>query len=111
LLEEHGIVVSPEALAVLQRLDTAGETALLVARAGVVIGVIGARDRVRPLAAETLAELRDLGITRIALLTGDRAAVARTVAAQLGIREVYAELLPEQKAELVAALKRGEGTP
>jgi P-type Cu+ transporter len=108
LLEERGIAIPPEAADVLERLDATGQTALLVARDGVVLGVLGARDRLRPEATGVLAELRGLGIERIVLLTGDRAAVARTIAGQLGISEVYAELLPEQKAELVARLKRGE---
>jgi Cu+-exporting ATPase len=108
LLEERGITLPPEAAAVLERLDAAGQTALLVARDSVVLGVLGARDRVRPEAPGVLAELRGLGIERIVLLTGDRAAAARAVAGQLGISEVHAELLPEQKAELVARLKHGE---
>jgi Cu+-exporting ATPase len=107
LLEENGLALSPEATAVLDRLDAAGQTALLVARAGVVLGVVGARDRVRPEAAAVLAELRALGITDIALLTGDREAAARAVAGQLGITEVHAELLPEQKAQFIERWKDG----
>jgi Cu+-exporting ATPase len=103
LLGEQGIMVGSEALAALERLDAAGQTALLVARSGTVVGVIGARDQVRPQAAEVLAELRSLGIRQISLLTGDRAAPACTVAAQLGIEDVHAELLPTQKAEFVVA--------
>jgi Cu+-exporting ATPase len=106
LLEENGVAVSPEAVAVLERLDASGQTALLVARGGAVLGVLGARDRIRPEAAAVLAELHDLGITDIALLTGDRTAAARAVAEALGITEVHAELLPAQKAEYVEAWKR-----
>jgi Cu+-exporting ATPase len=103
LLEEQGVALPAEVLALLGRLDEAGQTALLAARDGVVLGVIGARDKVRPEAAGVIAELRDLGVRDVALLTGDREAVARAVAAELGISRVHAELLPEQKAELVAA--------
>jgi Cu+-exporting ATPase len=103
LLEEQGIALSPEAVAVLDRLDAAGQTSLLVARDGVILGVVGARDRVRPEAAQVLADLRAIGIAPVALLTGDRAAVARAVAEQLPVTEVHAELLPAQKAEWVAA--------
>jgi Cu+-exporting ATPase len=102
LLQEQGIALAPEVEAVLQRLDTQGQTVLLVAREGRLLGAIGARDRVRPEAAAVLAELRALGIADLAMLTGDREAVAMHVASPLDLTEVRAELLPEQKAEFVA---------
>jgi Cu+-exporting ATPase len=94
--------VPPEAREAIERLDAAGQTALVVARDGVVLGVIGARDRLRPEAAAVVAELRALGVGEVALLTGDRRAVAASVAASLGLTDVHAELLPAQKAEWVA---------
>jgi Cu+-exporting ATPase len=101
LLEENGIVLSPEARALLERLDASGQTPILVARDGVVLGAIGFRDRVRPEAAGVIAQLRDAGIEHMALLTGDRAAVAQSVAASIGITDVQAELLPEQKSQFI----------
>ena len=106
LLEEAGISIDAEADAALQRLDAAGQTALLVARNHRLLGVIGARDRVRPEAAGVIGELRDLGMEPIVMLTGDRTAAASTVAADLGFSEIHAELLPEQKAEFISGLKR-----
>ena len=100
-LEEQGVAVSAEAAALLDQLDAAGQTSLLVAKDGVILGVVGARDRVRPEAAAVIAELRALGIAPVALLTGDRAAVANAVAEQVAVTEVYAELLPAAKAEWV----------
>ncbi len=100
-LEEHGIILSNDATDALARLDQLGQSPLLVARGSIVIGVIGARDRIRLDAADVLQELRNVGIARISLLTGDRAAVARAVGEQLKIDEVHAELLPADKAELV----------
>jgi Cu+-exporting ATPase len=100
-LEDQGVRLSEDARVTVERLDAAGQTSLVVARGGAVLGVIGARDRIRPDAAATVAELRALGIADIALLTGDRTAVARAVAAEVGITDVHAELLPEQKAELL----------
>jgi Cu+-exporting ATPase len=114
LLEEQGIAISPEVVAALAQLDAAGQTSLLVAADGVILGAIGARDRVRPEAAEVLADLRALGIAPVALLTGDRAAVARAVAEQVPVTEVHAELLPGQKAEWVGGFSpsplEGEGS-
>jgi Cu+-exporting ATPase len=107
LLEEHGLLIGPEAHAALERLDANGQTALLVAQDGRLLGVIGARDRVRPDAAAVLAALRELGIDPIVLLTGDRQAVANAVATGLPFTEIHAELLPEQKAELLTKLQGG----
>jgi Cu+-exporting ATPase len=101
LLEDHGIALPPEVSVGLQHLDASGQTALLVAREGVALGIIGARDRVRPEAAGVVAELGSLGIRNIALLTGDRTAVAQAVAAAVSISDIHAELLPEQKAEFI----------
>src|SRR5262249_26333241 len=95
----------PEAALLLDRLDTAGQTALVVARDGRVVGVIGARDRVRPEAAGVVSELRELGIDPIVLLTGDRPAAANALAADLPFSATHAELLPEQKAKLIDELK------
>jgi Cu+-exporting ATPase len=106
LLEEQGIAVSSEAVALLDQFDAKGQTALLVARGDTVLGVIGAHDRVRPEAGQVLAELRAHGIDEIILLTGDRTAVARAVAADLPFAQIHAELLPEQKAEVITNLAR-----
>ncbi|MFT4625893.1 MAG: Cd2+/Zn2+-exporting ATPase [Myxococcota bacterium] len=74
-----------------------------IARDDVVIGYIGLRDRPRLEARQALARLTALGVTRHVLLTGDRRAVAEAVAAELGIANVVAEVLPEQKLEVVRA--------
>jgi Cu+-exporting ATPase len=106
LLEEEGVAISAEALSLLELLDRTGQTALLVARDGVILGAIGARDRLRPEAGAVLVELRTLGITDIALLTGDRPAATRPVAEALGITQVRAELLPDQKASFIEAWRK-----
>jgi P-type Cu+ transporter len=108
-LEEQGVAIPAEADAALARLDATGQTALLVARDGQVVGLIGAKDRIRPEAADVLAELRLSGVERIALLTGDRPAVARAVADALHITEVHAGLLPADKAERLTALRSPTG--
>jgi Cu+-exporting ATPase len=101
LAQEQGLAVTPAVIAACERLEAAGQTTLVVARDGVVLGVVGARDRVRPEAAGVLRELRAAGIDAIALLTGDRAAVAGVLAPELAIAEVHAELLPQDKAEFI----------
>ena len=103
LLEEKNIPIPLEALAALDSLGESGQTSLLVARDATVLGVIGARDKVRAEAAQVVAELRAIGIQPVSLLTGDRAAVANAIAEQVAVTEVHAELLPAQKAERVSA--------
>ncbi len=98
LLREHGIAV-PDALASAQR----GATEVYVARAGVLLGAIEIADRVRPEARAAVAAIQAMG-ARTVLLTGDAPAVAEAVAAQLGIAEVAAELLPEDKRDYVQRL-------
>jgi len=110
LLEENSIPLSPEALALIESFDAVGQTPLLVAKDGVILGGIGARDRLRPEAGEVLAELRSLGVEEIVLLTGDRAAAAHSLADDLGFTAIHAELLPQQKAEWILA-SRGRKPP
>lgn len=97
-----GLHIEPEVERWLREADDAGETVLLTARNGTILGLIGLRDRVRPDAAEVLAELRELGFWPLALLTGDRATAARAVASALPVTEVHAEMLPTDKAQWVA---------
>jgi Cu+-exporting ATPase len=108
LLEEQGVAISEEVTAVLEQLDATGQTCLLVARNGEILGVIGARDSLRPEAPALIQELAALGITRTALLTGDRPAAALEIAERLGITDVQAEVLPDQKAAWIDA-RRAEG--
>jgi Cu+-exporting ATPase len=105
LIEEQGIAITEATSDALARFDDAGQTPLLIARDGVVLGAVGARDRSRPEAALVLKELRDLGIDPIVLLTGDRAAAAKAMAADLGFNQIHAELLPEQKVQFVEELR------
>ncbi|WP_082860316.1 cation-translocating P-type ATPase [Alloactinosynnema sp. L-07] len=84
-----------------------GHTAVTVGWDGRARAVLAVADTVKPTSAEAVMWLRSLGLTPV-LLTGDNEAVARTVAAEVGITEVIAEVLPEQKVEVVARLQ-GEG--
>jgi Cu+-exporting ATPase len=101
LFRERGVAVPAEAEQALAALDGAGQTALLVAVDGTVVGVIGARDRVRPEAQDVIRGLRHLGLDDLTVLTGDRPAPARAVARRLAIPRVEAELTPAGKAEWV----------
>ncbi len=103
LMQELGLGLDHEATAALEQLAASGQTAVLVASGEQLVGAIGARDRLRDDAPAVVAELRRLGLSRLALLTGDRPAVAAAVAERVGIDEVHAEQLPADKAAWVAA--------
>ena len=77
-------------------------TVLYVAADGTYLGAIA--DTVKPDAARAIADLRAAGVKKTVMLTGDRTPVARAVAAELGIDEVHAELLPQDKVAEVEAL-------
>jgi Cd2+/Zn2+-exporting ATPase len=100
---------SPVIDAHLERLAASGRTAVLVVRDAQVIGIISVQDEPRGTARETVELLREHGIGHVALLTGDNAAAANALATELGVDEVRAELLPENKVEAVHALKKKYG--
>ncbi|MEU3946278.1 heavy metal translocating P-type ATPase [Streptomyces sp. NPDC029526] len=104
LLREWSLEL-PEAL-VRARADAeaAGHTAIAVAWDGEARAVLEVADAVKDTSAEAVARLRALGLTPI-LLTGDNEAVARTVAAEVGIDEVIAEVMPEDKVAVVQRLQ------
>ena len=79
-------------------------TVLYVAADGTYLGAIVIADTVKPDAARAIADLRAAGVKKTVMLTGDRTPVARAVAAELGIDDVHAELLPQDKVAEVEAL-------
>ncbi|MFF8961666.1 heavy metal translocating P-type ATPase [Streptomyces globisporus] len=90
-----------------QAAEAAGRTAIAVAWDGEARAVLEIADAVKDTSAEAVRRLRALGLTPI-LLTGDNRAVAESVAAEVGIDEVYAEVMPQDKVDVVKRLQ-GEG--
>ncbi|MGW4120819.1 heavy metal translocating P-type ATPase [Nocardia sp. NPDC004711] len=104
LLEDWSIAL-PESLADAKiRAERAGRTAILVAWDGQARGVLVIADAVKPTSARAISEMKALGLTPV-LLTGDNAATARTVADQVGIEQVIAEVLPSDKLDVVKQLQ------
>jgi Cd2+/Zn2+-exporting ATPase len=89
--------------------DVAGMSIVFVAQDSRVLGWIGLRDAIRSVTAETVAQLKQLGVRQCAMVTGDNEAVAKQVAAKVGISEVRAGCLPEEKADYVSALRQEGG--
>lgn len=105
-LAESGIVIDNTAQAELGRLRTQGKASVLVADGKQCIGVIALSDVLRPEAAEMVSRLRNMH-TNTVLLTGDNKKTADYFAGQVGIAEVWAELLPEEKVQSIEKLQKG----
>ena len=104
LLQENNIdfaATIPE----IERLEQQGKTVMLVAADGEINGLIAVADTVKEDSAAAVAELQRLGL-EVWMITGDNERAARAIAAGIGISNVLAEVLPEHKAEKVAALKK-----
>ncbi|MFJ1511993.1 heavy metal translocating P-type ATPase [Cellulosimicrobium funkei] len=89
------------------RAEEQGGTAVVVGWDGQARGILVVADAVKPTSAEAIRQLRALGLTPV-LLTGDNATVARRIAAEVGIDEVIAEVMPSDKVDVVSRLQ-GEG--
>jgi Cd2+/Zn2+-exporting ATPase len=85
--------------------ETEGWSLIYVARGGRCIGWVGLQDQTRAEARESLAELKESGVRRIAMISGDRQAVATRVAQEIGCEEAKGECLPQNKVEFVRAVK------
>ncbi|HLW46567.1 MAG TPA: heavy metal translocating P-type ATPase [bacterium] len=107
-MRDEGVSIPEPAQIAVAGLYAEGKTLIYVA-ADHLYGVIAVADVPRPQAAVALQALRSLGITRLAMLTGDHPQAAEAVARRLGISDVRAELLPEEKAGTVRTL-RAAGT-
>ncbi|MDA3644071.1 heavy metal translocating P-type ATPase [Saccharopolyspora indica] len=104
LLEQWSQPLTEELLAAQQAAEQQGRTAVAVAWDGAPRAVLEVADTVKPTSAEAIAGLRKLGLQPV-LLTGDNKTVARTVAAEVGIDEVIAEVLPQDKVDVVKRLQ------
>ncbi|BCJ76439.1 carbonate dehydratase [Catellatospora sp. IY07-71] len=104
LLAEHGLAVPAELDAARQAAEEAGRTAVLAGWDGEARAVFAVADVVKPTSAAAIEGLRALGLTPV-LLTGDNTTVAHAIAAEVGIGEVIAEVLPSGKVDVVKRLQ------
>ncbi|MER9899197.1 cation-translocating P-type ATPase [Mesorhizobium sp. M0130] len=99
LLREAGVPLS-------DAIEKGGQTPVHVAVDGKFAGVIFIADTLRPGAREALAKLRATGVKRMVMVTGDNEATARTIANELGVDEVRANLMPQDKVAAIAELQK-----
>lgn len=92
-----------------QKLATEGKTVIWVAQADQVLGLIAVADTIRDEAVFLVQRLKKLGVHKIVMLTGDNNLTAQNVAKKLGIEDIYAELLPEDKVSVINHLRKEYG--
>lgn len=103
--EDEGIPFPDEARKAIDALNAEGKTLLHIGFGGKLLGVIALKDTLRHNTAETLRRLREQGVKRILMLTGDHVDRAAELAGELQLDEFHAQLLPEDKAALLSRLK------
>ena len=105
LLAEWSQTLSRELASTKARAESEGKTVVAVGWDGQARGILVVADTVKPSSAEAIAQFTAIGLTPI-LLTGDNDAVARRIAAEVGIDQVIAEVLPKDKVDVVTRLQR-----
>lgn len=104
LLAQYGLG-NEEAVALAEEQARDGHTPVLVAVGNQLLGILGIADKVRPGAKEMISELRASGIKKVVMLTGDAPLVAQKIGREVGIDEIHAGLLPEDKLVAVQDLQ------
>ncbi len=103
-LSDHGVAIDEEISSALERLRFQGKASILVADGDCCIGVVAMSDVLRPEAGEIVKRLHDMN-TNIVLLTGDNQKTADHFARQVGIQQIRAQLLPEEKVGSISKLQ------
>ena len=109
IFQDRGIELLEDVLSIASGFEAQGKTAILVSVDGKISGILAIADRLKDTAAGAVAELKRLNL-RVIMITGDNSKSASAVAAQLGIDDVLAEVLPEDKANEIKRIQ-AEGTP
>ena len=108
LFEENGLEVPEMVEAIAIRLESDGKSTMIVGFDGRIVGLLALADTPRANAAETLRELKRMGVRRTVLLTGDNSRVGKKVARDLGLDEVRSDLMPEDKVTAIRQIASGE---
>ena len=103
--ETAGHKIDTEIVQQVEQFERDGKTTMAVSRAGQFVGVLALADVARAGVADVLGELSRLGVQKVVMLTGDNTAVAKQIAGQIGVTDVRAELMPEDKLAIIEQLQ------
>ena len=106
MMTEQGITLTEEQQRDLQEAQGNGASTVLLSENGKILLLFTISDKIKDGAAEMIADLKKLGIKKTVMLTGDNRKAAETVAAEIGIDEVQAELLPENKLSVIQKMQK-----
>ncbi|HFC11834.1 MAG TPA: HAD family hydrolase, partial [Anaerolineae bacterium] len=103
--ETAGHKIDTEIVQQVEQFERDGKTTMAVSRAGQFVGVLALADVARAGVADVLGQLSRLGVQKLVMLTGDNTAVAKQIAGQIGVTDVRAELMPEDKLAIIEQLQ------
>lgn len=107
--EVDGEPVPDELAAIVNSLSANGRTTMIVRHGNAYLGAIGLMDTPREAAKRVIARLREIGVTRMIMISGDNQNVADAVAREVGLDEAFGDLMPEDKVTKIKSLKEGQG--
>ncbi len=97
--------ISPAARSAIEALRNSGRTTMVIKKGVRDLGVIGLMDSPRPAARQVIARLRELGVRRMVMLSGDHQKVADAIASEVGLDDARGDLMPEDKVKIIGVLK------
>ena len=109
LMDEAGVILAADAMQKAQSLQESGKTLFWVAENKTAIGLIALSDTLRKEAASTMSALKKIGVEHTIMLTGDNARSASAIAAEVGLTEFRADLMPEDKLTIIRELVKQYG--
>ena len=107
--EAKGHALDEEVIQAVERFESEGKTTMAVSENGRFLGILALADTPRPNVKQTLQKLLDLGVQKLVMLTGDNDDVAQQIGKEVGVTDVRAELLPEQKLAAIKELQQAHG--
>ncbi|MEN1039783.1 HAD-IC family P-type ATPase, partial [Listeria monocytogenes] len=109
LFKELNVKITKKQLSKIEKLQGQGKTVMLLGTDDLVLGLIAVGDRPKENAKEAIQRLKSAGVKKIVMLTGDNQLTGETIGKELGVDEIRAELLPEDKIKAITELQQQYG--